>query len=53
VRKQQASRSGWPDGYIAAIAKANGMTVTTRDTHPFDAAGVPFVNPWEARSLPT
>lgn len=36
-----------PDGYIAAIAVANGFTVATRDTSPFEAAGVPFINPWE------
>ena len=36
-----------PNGYIAAIAVANGFTVATRDTGPFEAAGVPFLNPWE------
>ena len=36
------------DGYIAATAVANGMMVATRDTAPFEAAGVPNVNPWEA-----
>lgn len=36
-----------PDGYIAAIAAAHGMTVATRDTAPFIAAGVPVVNPWQ------
>ena len=34
------------DGYIAAIAAANGLTVATRDTGPFDAAGVAVINPW-------
>lgn len=34
------------DGYIAAIAAANGFTVATRDTRPFDAAGVDVINPW-------
>lgn len=34
------------DGYIAAIAAAKGFTVATRDTCPFDAAGVAVVNPW-------
>jgi len=34
------------DGYIAAIAVAHGFTVATRDTSPFDAAGVPVINPW-------
>ena len=36
------------DGYIAATAATNGMMVATRDTPPFEAAGVPVINPWEA-----
>ena len=36
------------DGYIAAIAAANGLTVATRDTGPFEAAGVAVINPWQA-----
>jgi len=35
------------DGQIAAIAWVHGFTVATRDTSPFEAAGVAFVNPWE------
>ncbi len=35
------------DGQIAAIATTHGFTVATRDTTPFDACGVPTVNPWE------
>ena len=34
------------DGYIAAIAAANGMAVATRDTGPFEAAGAAVINPW-------
>ncbi len=34
------------DGYIAAIAAANGFSVATRDTRPVDAAGVTVINPW-------
>lgn len=34
------------DGYIAAIASANGLAVATRDTGPFEAAGVAVINPW-------
>lgn len=37
---------GPTDGYIAAIAAAHGLTVATRDIGPFEAAGVPVVNPW-------
>ena len=36
-----------PDGYIAAIAVAHGFAVATRDTSPFEAAGVPVINPWK------
>lgn len=34
------------DGYIAAIAATHGFAVATRDTLPFDAAGVAVINPW-------
>ena len=34
------------DGYIAAIAKRHGLMVATRDVSPFEAAGVPVINPW-------
>ena len=36
------------DALIAAIALANGFAVATRDTNPFEAAGVSVINPWEA-----
>ena len=36
------------DGYIAAIAAANGLVVATRDIGPFEAAGVAVINPWQA-----
>lgn len=36
------------DGYIAAIAAANGFAVATRDTVPFETAGVAVINPWLA-----
>ena len=35
------------DGQIAAIAAVHGYTVATRDTGPFEAAEVAFVNPWQ------
>lgn len=35
-----------PDGYIAAIAVSRGFVVASRDTAPFEAAGVPVINPW-------
>jgi toxin FitB len=39
---------GMSDGMIAAIARANGMTVATRDVPPFNAAGVSVIDPWTA-----
>ena len=36
------------DGYIAAIAAANGFAVATGDTGPFEAAGAAVINPWQA-----
>jgi predicted nucleic acid-binding protein len=36
------------DAFIAAVALANGFTVATRDTTPFEAAGLNVINPWGA-----
>lgn len=36
------------DGYIAAIAATHGFSIATRDTGPFQAAGAPVINPWQA-----
>lgn len=47
--KARSAGKGLPmaDGYIAATAIANGFVVATRDTGPFQAAGVDVINPWE------
>ena len=37
---------GTADGYIAATAAANGFAIATRDTSPFEAAGLRVINPW-------
>lgn len=39
---------GFPtlDGYIAAIAAANGFAVATRDAGPFMGIGIAVVDPW-------
>jgi predicted nucleic acid-binding protein len=37
-----------PDGYIAAIAASRGFIVASRDTTPYEAAGVKVINPWAA-----
>ena len=34
------------DAQIAAIATVRGFAVATRDTTPFVAVGVPFIDPW-------
>ena len=39
---------GRADGYIAAVAAANGFAVATRDTGPFKAAGLTVIDPWAA-----
>ena len=36
-----------PDGYIAAIATSRKFTVASRDTGPYEAAGVDVINPWQ------
>ena len=36
------------DAFTAAVALANGFAVATRDTRPFETAGVDLINPWEA-----
>ncbi len=41
---------GQPDLFIAATAAEAGLTVVTRDTTHFDAAGVPVFDPWTGQS---
>jgi len=36
------------DAQIAAIAASHQFSVATRDEAPFQAAGVPIINPWTA-----
>ncbi|MDD0927908.1 PIN domain-containing protein [Xylella fastidiosa subsp. multiplex] len=36
---------GKADGYIAATAAAHGLMVATRDTSPFQAAGLIVIDP--------
>jgi hypothetical protein len=48
----RARRHGQPiavaDAQIAAIAASRHFSVATRDRAPFQAAGVPVINPWIA-----
>jgi predicted nucleic acid-binding protein len=49
VNARDAGRAiGKADGFIAATAAAKGFMVASRDTGPFEAAGLTIVNPWEA-----
>lgn len=46
----RARQQGYPisvvDAQIAAIAASRKFSVATRDAAPFQAAGVPVINPW-------
>ena len=46
ITKSKGKAIALPDGQIAAIAMAHGFAVATRDTAPFDAAGIDVINPW-------
>lgn len=47
VNAQKMGRAiGQADGCIAAVAAANGMSIATRDTAPFVAAGLSVIDPW-------
>lgn len=35
------------DAQIAAIVRANGATLVTRDTSGFDQCGIEVINPWK------
>ncbi len=46
--KARAAGQGFPtpDGYIAAIAAAQGFAVASRDMSAFNAAGLVVIDPW-------
>lgn len=48
--KSAGKAIGKTDGYIAAAAAAWHLTIATRDTSPFEAAGLQTLNPWLARA---
>ncbi len=41
-----------PDGQIGAIASVHGFSVATRDTAPFQALGLPVIDPWKRSKSP-
>jgi toxin FitB len=46
--RAEGRKISFGDGQIAAIAATHGFTVATRDTTPFEAAGIPVINPWRS-----
>lgn len=46
-RKELGYPLGVPDGQIAAIARAHGATVATRNIRGFDHCGLQLINPFE------
>ena len=49
LARAEGKAIGKADGYIAATAAVNGMIVATRDTSPFEAAGLTVINPWKVQ----
>lgn len=47
ARRSQGRPIGIHDAQIAAIARANGAAVATRDIQDFEHSGVRLVNPWQ------
>jgi toxin FitB len=45
-RRQEKPMSRF-DAQIAAIARAHGATLATRNTYVFEGCGIRLVNPWE------
>jgi toxin FitB len=51
--RRRAGRPAAPlDLMIAAVARAKGAAVVTRDTSGFEDCGVPLINPWQASRAP-
>lgn len=46
--KTAGTAIGTADGCIAAIAKARGFSIATRDAAPFQAVYLTTINPWES-----
>ena len=48
ARRLAGRSTGTLDLMIAAIARAHGASVVTRDSGGFDGSGVPVIDPWAA-----
>lgn len=46
MAKANGYNMSFADAQIAALAKSHKMKVATRDTAPFEAAGIETINPW-------
>lgn len=46
--RAQGKAVSMPDGQIGAVASVHNFTVATRDVAPFQALGVPVIDPWTA-----
>lgn len=46
--RAQGKAVSMPDGQIGAIASVHNFTVATRDVAPFQALGLPVIDPWTA-----
>lgn len=46
--RTQGKAVSMPDGQIGAVASVHNFTVATRDVAPFQALGVPVIDPWTA-----
>ena len=49
LARAQGKAIATADGYIAATATRHGLIVATRDTGPFEAAGLSVINPWNTQ----
>lgn len=47
VARRNGLAVGFQDGMIAASVAASGFAIATRDTSPFEAMGLPVINPWD------
>ena len=47
VARQNGYTIATADGLIVTIAKCHKLTVATRDTAPFEYAGLSVINPWD------
>jgi predicted nucleic acid-binding protein len=45
--KRKGRAVGFQDGMIAASIAVKGFTIATRDTAPFEAMDIPFINPFD------